>query len=57
MKLREFKEDLGQGASLDMVLIPAGKFLMGSHQNLVVMIMKRSMRLDLQSHITEESMK
>ena len=30
MKLEEAKEDLGQGVSLEMGLIPAGKFMMGS---------------------------
>ena len=30
MKLEEVKEDLVQGVSLEMVLIPAGKFMMGS---------------------------
>lgn len=28
MKLQEVKEDLGHGVSFEMVLIPAGKFVM-----------------------------
>ena len=47
MRLEEVKEDLGQGVSLEMVLIPAGKFMMGSKEDRIESEMQHEVTITL----------
>ena len=58
MRLEEVQEDLGHGVSLEMLLIPAGTFMMGSPESEKGQSNDETQHeVTLTSHFTWESMR